>query len=160
GWEVAQFFGSDNSSSYVFVNLALLMAYGERYVLPSGMVINEFYQLENYKFSTSLNHVLWARDLLESHGSDFVRFYLALSNPSYQKSNFTLNEMTGLVSAKLVEPWQRAVTELNRLKNRIGLVDGTPYHPTTRGARRMATLTRRFERFYEAETMNLRLAAA
>lgn len=159
GWEVVQFFGYDNSYFYVFVNLALLMACGERYVLPSGMVINEFYQLDNSKFSTSLNHVVWARDLLESHGSDFARFYLALSNPSYQKSNFTLNEMTGLVSAKLVEPWQRAVTELNRLKNRIGLVDGTPYDPTTRGARRMATLTRRFERFYEAETMNLRLAA-
>ena len=135
------------------------MAYEGRYVLPSTMLINEFYEFDNYKFSTSKNHVIWARDLLEKYGSDYVRFYLALTNPSFQKANFTSEEMSKLVPDKLIEPWARMSRNMNRLLTAVRFVHGASYRPTAEGARQIQTIIRRYERFYETETMNLREAA-
>jgi methionyl-tRNA synthetase len=159
GWQLVQFFGYDNSFFYTFVHLSLLMAYEGWYVLPSTMLINEFYEFDNYKFSTSKNHVIWARDLLEKHGIYYARFYLALTNPSFQKANFTTEEMSKLVPDKLIEPWARMSGNMNRLLTAVRFVHGASYRPTAEGARQIQTVIRRYERFYEIDTMNLREAA-
>ncbi|MEA2951899.1 MAG: methionyl-tRNA synthetase [Alphaproteobacteria bacterium] len=158
-WELVQFFGYDNSYFYVLPLLALSMACGDRYIFPSTLLINEFYELENHKFSTSKDHVIWARDLLQRYRSDYVRFYLALSGPAYQKANFTEAELRKIVPAKLTEPWARMVGSLNRLMSHAGFVRGASYRPTLVGSRHMTTLKRRFERFYEVNTLDLKAAA-
>ena len=50
-------------------------------MLPDTIITNEFYELENFKFSTSKNHLIWPRDLVERHSIDEIRFFPALSNP-------------------------------------------------------------------------------
>lgn len=53
--EVVYFHGFDNTYHWGLMDLVLLMAHGDRYVLPEGNVCNEFYNLDGAKFSTSRN---------------------------------------------------------------------------------------------------------
>ncbi len=159
GYELVQFFGFDNSFFFTFLHVGLLMAHGDRYILPDVMGVNEFYELENSKFSTSRNHLIWAKDLLAECGSDELRFYLSLTNPQTQKTNFTKDEMRHAVEEKLRAPWRHTVATLNELFGAMHFVRGATYHPTSAGIERAQILTGRFERFYEAASMDLRSAA-
>ena len=64
GAEVVYFHGFDNTYHWGLMDLVLLMAHGERYVLPESNVCNEFYDLDGAKFSTSRNHLIRGADLL------------------------------------------------------------------------------------------------
>ncbi|SRR6266496_889646 len=123
GCELVQFLGYDNSFFFAIVHLSLLFAARPRTILPAAIITNEFYNLDNFKFSTSLGHAIWARDLLNEYSSDQVRFYLSLSNPENQQTNFTLTEMKQLSCATLIDPWERLVKEINRSVD-IGPITG------------------------------------
>ena len=97
GNELIQFLGYDNSFFFFVVHLVLALARPNECILPTSIVTNEFYQLDNFKFSTSKNHAIWARDLLDRRPVDEVRFYLALSNPEHQKANFTETDRKSVV---------------------------------------------------------------
>jgi len=104
--KVVQFLGYDNSYFFAFVHLALAFASDGKYAPPSFIVTNEFYELDNFKFSTSKRHVIWGRDLLKDVPADPLRFYLCLSNPEGQKMNFTLAGFRQLTEKRLQTPWQ------------------------------------------------------
>jgi methionyl-tRNA synthetase len=157
--KVVQFFGYDNSFFYTFAHLGLLLAYDGRYALPSMMLINEFYELNNSKFSTSKNHVIWARDLLTEHGGDAVRFSLAWTGPQFQKSNFTLEDMDRVLSGRLYAPWNRLREAFEGLRAASGL-DAYGLYPVHSGdVAHLEQIVRRFARAFEVETMDLRVAA-
>lgn len=87
-----QFLGFDNSYFYVFVHVALSIAAretGYAWPTPTAFVTNQFYNLDNAKFSTSKGHLVWARDLAAAFNSDLIRLYLALHGPEYQEANFS-----------------------------------------------------------------------
>ncbi len=107
-----QYLGFDNSFFYVVAHLALALAAreaGATALLPSAFVTNEFYLLDNFKFSTSLGHLIWGRDLLAEAPADEVRFYLAWSNPEYNQANFTRSDMERVVAAKFREPLKELI---------------------------------------------------
>ncbi len=79
--EVVYFHGFDNTYHWGLMDLTLLMAHGDRYVLPAANVCNEFYELEGSKFSTSRNHLMRGGELLAELPRDLVRFYLAMTAP-------------------------------------------------------------------------------
>lgn len=58
GNKLMYFLGFDNSYFWGVSHLALLMAYDGKYILPEYIVPNEFYELENAKFSTSRGHFI------------------------------------------------------------------------------------------------------
>jgi methionyl-tRNA synthetase len=87
---IIQFFGFDNSFYYAVLHIAALIAKGYR--CPETFIINEFYLLENRKFSTSRKHAIWASEFLEKENSDIVRLYLSLTGPENEQTNFSLSE--------------------------------------------------------------------
>ena len=56
--ELVFFVGFDNLFIWALVHVAELIAHEGRYVLPDTILCNEFYELENEKFSTSKGHVV------------------------------------------------------------------------------------------------------
>ncbi|WDV34378.1 class I tRNA ligase family protein [Streptomyces sp. AD16] len=64
GTELVYFHGFDNVYHWGLLDLVLLMAHGDRYVLPEANISNEFYDLEGEKFSTSRDHLIRSADLL------------------------------------------------------------------------------------------------
>lgn len=90
---VVNFFGFDNSFFYAILHLAMLMVINKGKWLPYSCIINEFYNLDGKKFSTSNNHVLWASDMVKDENSDLVRLYCCLNSPGFEKSNFNYKEM-------------------------------------------------------------------
>ena len=64
GTKVVYFLGFDNTYPFAIGAVAMLLACDGRYLLPEDFITNEFYELENSKFSTSRGHVVWGRDLV------------------------------------------------------------------------------------------------
>ncbi|MEV6235401.1 class I tRNA ligase family protein [Lentzea sp. NPDC051838] len=113
--EVVYFFGSDAGFAFAVAGVAMLLALGE-YVLPEQFVTNEFYELENDKFSTSRGHLVTGQELLEQGvPRDLIRFYLASTSPEFQRTNFTRAAMHEVTSSRLVAPWNRIAAKVNAL---------------------------------------------
>jgi methionyl-tRNA synthetase len=103
--QLVYFLGFDNGFICSIAHVALLLAHGDRYVLPDMIVSNEFYELEHEKFSTSAGHVIGVQELLAEAPRDLARFYLALTCPEHQRTNFGRAAMAEITSRRLVEPW-------------------------------------------------------
>jgi methionyl-tRNA synthetase len=156
GTELVYFHGFDNTYHWGLLDLVLLMAHGDRYVLPASNVCNEFYELSGEKFSTSRNHLIWGRDLLSTVPRDLVRFYLALTGPEFQRTSFSSVELRSVSTSVLVEPWNR-LAALTRLP--AGVAPGDPLPTTEAGRRRAATVVDRFRLCYELPTYSVSRAA-
>lgn len=83
------FLGVDNAFYYAVLTPALLLAAGVRVGVLGGLVVNEFYQLDGLKFSTSRRHAVWAEDLLAGADPALVRLYLCWDRPDRYESDFT-----------------------------------------------------------------------
>ncbi|MEV8440572.1 class I tRNA ligase family protein [Actinosynnema sp. NPDC051121] len=112
--EVVYFLGFDNTFPFAIAGLAMLMAHGDRYVVPHRFVTNEFYELENEKFSTSRGHVVQGRELAERVPRDLIRFHLATTSPEHQRTNFTLEGLETITRTRLVEPWNAVADRAER----------------------------------------------
>jgi methionyl-tRNA synthetase len=149
------FFGFDNSWYYTLVHAALLLAHGG-YALPRHYVTNEFYELGDLKFSTSLGHVVWAKDALETTASDALRYYVARTNPAYQRTSFDPAQVERTVARDVIEPL-RAVLDKRRDLAGAGSRNGD--HDSDRDGDRFGTYFDRLEAMYEPNAMDLRGAA-
>lgn len=103
------FLGFDNSYFWGVTHLALLMAHNGKYILPDVIVPNAFYELENAKFSTSRGHLIWARDLVKEIPRDYARFYLCLTSPEHNRSNFSREGLRQILTERLIAPWNSLV---------------------------------------------------
>ncbi|CAM5728094.1 class I tRNA ligase family protein [Streptomyces hirsutus] len=115
------FLGFDNAYFWGLTHLALLLAHEGRYVVPDAIVCNEFYELENEKFSTSKGHVVWTRDLVREVPRDLVRFHLALTAPEHARTNFSRAALAKITGERLVEPWNRLAGLLGKAVAELGL---------------------------------------
>jgi methionyl-tRNA synthetase len=113
--KIVNFYGFDNTYFYAIVHIALLCAANEQNRLPDAALINEFYNLDYKKFSTSNNHVIWARDLARRYHPDLIRFFTALTGPGFEKANFNEVEMGRLMQDIFVSRWQRTAIAYNAL---------------------------------------------
>jgi methionyl-tRNA synthetase len=153
--EVIYFIGFDNVYFWGLTHVALLMAHEGRYVLPDAIISNEFYELENDKLSTSLGNVLYTNDLLTEVPRDLIRFYLALSCPENQRTNFSRGAMDKVVDQRLVTPWNQLAEVLNKVTGGV-----TGELPVTAEARIRATaVAARFRACYELDGYSLTRAA-
>jgi methionyl-tRNA synthetase len=110
--EVVKFCGFDNSYFYAVLFPAVQLAYDSEIRPPKVFLTNEFYRLDELKFSTSRNHVIWGRDLLADVPADMLRFYLAYSGPETEQTNFNLDEFEKTVRRELyggIQIWLNAL---------------------------------------------------
>jgi methionyl-tRNA synthetase len=147
-----QYLGFDNSFFYVFAHLGLALLArkaGIETLLPSAFVINEFYLLDNFKFSTSQGHLIWGRDLLAEVPADDVRFYLALSNPEYSQANFTRADLDHVLDHKFRKPLEQITGALIHL----------PRERQAKTSDYQRVMLSRFESAYGEKSQSMRLAA-
>ncbi|MFL6163791.1 MAG: class I tRNA ligase family protein [Jatrophihabitantaceae bacterium] len=82
------FFGFDNAFLRAIVFPAVLGCLQPGPALPDTMICNEFYLLDNAKFSTGRAHAIWARDAFQPETQDQLRLYLASTRPDIRRRNF------------------------------------------------------------------------
>jgi len=111
-----QFLGFDNSYFFAIVHpvlqFALKRAGMKKTKLPEFIFTNEFYHLDNKKFSSSKGHAMWGRELLHFMNIDEARFYLSLQGPELAEANFNLNDARQTVRDELTIPLQRLKSNL------------------------------------------------
>ena len=156
--ELVYFHGFDNVYHWGLMDLVFLMAHGDRYIRPSGNVCNEFYDLEGEKFSTSRNHVVWSTDLLATVPRDLVRFYLALTAPEYERTNFSRTALDNVTSRRLVEPWNGLARTMSSAITRMQT--SAPLPVTAAGRRRSTGIIERFRLCYALPNCSQAGAAA
>ncbi|WP_440901434.1 class I tRNA ligase family protein [Actinosynnema sp.] len=157
GAELVYFHGFDNVYHWGLVDLVMLMAHGDRYTTPDANVCNEFYDLEGEKFSTSRGHLIWGADLFAEVPRDLVRFYLALTAPEFQRTNFSREQLHSVTTRRLVDPWNALADTTSLVLG--GVVDGTALPTTEAGRRRATAMDERFRLCYELPGFTLGRAA-
>ncbi|MGF1425971.1 class I tRNA ligase family protein [Kitasatospora sp. LaBMicrA B282] len=155
--ELVYFLGFDNAPNWAMTYVALLLAHGERYVRPTAIVCNEFYELGYEKFSTSRNHVVWSEELIAEVPRDLARFYLALTSPEFRRSNFSRAELPVVVNRRLVEPWNALAEAL--AKASAPVAEGTLLDVSAQGRRRAAALAERLRPHYRLPSYSISAAA-
>ncbi|ETW99093.1 class I tRNA ligase family protein [Candidatus Entotheonella palauensis] len=117
------FFGFDNSYMRAILFPALLFGYCEKLIQPYALALNYFYLLDHQKFSTSRNHAIWGDELAAQYGPDATRFYLSLTRPETQETNFSLPMFEATIRDLLVGQWQAWAAEIqDRLSSHFNAV--------------------------------------
>ena len=155
---VAQFLGFDNAYWFCAAHPAFAVAADMPAALPDWILTNEFYLLDNEKFSTSRNHAIWGGDFLKECPPTHLRFYLAITNPELQQTNFALAEMEATVNERLVAPWNRLLASLQRLEASHGRA-ADQAAPASETADALSQIGRTIEQAYEPDGFSLRAAA-
>jgi len=159
GTGLVQFLGFDNAYWFCIAHPALAIAAGRLDALPSQIITNEFYLLNEEKFSTSRNHAIWGADFLGLCPSTHARFYLARTNPELHQTNFSPDTMVRVVNGELVGPWNALWEAYLQLEQRFGSAPGEG----PAAAELHACLDRAVHciwRSYAQESFSLRNAAA
>jgi methionyl-tRNA synthetase len=151
------FMGFDPLYVWGLVHVAELMAHEGRYALTDTLLVNEFYELESEKFSTSKGHVVWARDLVAEVPRDIARFYMCLSAPEHARTNFSRATLVKVAGERLIGPWNELAATLAKLTAEVG--DGEPLPVSPETPARAAAMIARFSPCYELETFSLSRAA-
>lgn len=92
-----QFYGFDNTFYHLVLFPAMLIAKNDKKSLPNQFIINEFLHLDGSKFSTSREHLIWAKDFFKDHQPDLVRMYLAKIRPEKSVTNFSIQNYNSFV---------------------------------------------------------------
>jgi methionyl-tRNA synthetase len=158
GFELIYFMGFDNSFFWGMSHLALLMAFDGRYILPDTMITNEFYELENEKFSTSKGHVIWAPEIAAQYDIDATRFYLCWTNPEHHRTNFSRREMEKLILGRVIPAWSALSSNAVTLLRRVAPA-GRSLGYDSEGARRVERLRETLGTCFDSKTFSLREAA-
>lgn len=103
GWddpktEIYHFIGFDCSFSHAVLWPAMCLALGN-VSLPTMVYTNEFYKLNGSKFSTSRGHAIWGADVLKEASADEIRFYLCLTGPETEQTNFVETDYRETIEA-------------------------------------------------------------
>jgi methionyl-tRNA synthetase len=88
-----QFFGFDNGYFHAVLFPALFMAWDSALPLAKCFVVNEFYQLDGKKFSTSRRHAVWALEGLAECGQDVLRWHVLRDRPHGRQTSFSRSDL-------------------------------------------------------------------
>lgn len=114
----AQFLGYDNSYFFLVMHPVLHFALSgidyKTTLLADYIYTNEFLNLDGKKFSTSQNHLIWGRDLLDNMTSDQARFYLSLKAPELSESNFVLSDALAELESFLLKPLRQISDDIEK----------------------------------------------
>jgi methionyl-tRNA synthetase len=100
----AQGFDSIVPDAFAILVLRLL---GPELGAYDHLTLNRFLLLEGRKFSTSMRHAIWTRELTGTVDSDLVRHYLARISPGEAHSDFRIDDFVALTNQHVVDGLQR-----------------------------------------------------
>lgn len=111
--EVVFFYGFDNSYYYSFLIPAVYLALDKKKYLPTCLITNEFYCLEDKKFSTSRNHTIVANNFLSKVDPDVLRLYLMMTRPENHATSFDFEGFTDFIRKIGIEGFEKWIKNLN-----------------------------------------------
>jgi len=97
------FIAKDNIPFHVLILPALLMASGEKYILPWNVASTEFLLFCGKPFSKSRRWGVWADEALEKFPVDYWRYYLVSIRPETKDSSFTWDDFQARINNELVD---------------------------------------------------------
>jgi methionyl-tRNA synthetase len=113
-WKIVHFFGYDNSFYHsILCPVLYAIAYPD-WTPDVEYNVNEFYLLDDAKFSTSRRHAIWGRDVLTADTVDAVRWYLARTRGEVERTRFRLEEFREAAGERLAGVWQPWLDDLGR----------------------------------------------
>lgn len=127
GWaspatQIHEFIGFDCSFSHALLWPAMCAALELN--LPDSVVTNEFYRLEGGKFSTSRGHAVWGADILSEVPADSLRFYLCLTGPEREQTNFVYEDFRLVTQEVLVDGLDELVRQAAVQLTRVAAENG------------------------------------
>jgi methionyl-tRNA synthetase len=96
------FMGKDNLPFHTMFWPGQLHGYNPDLHLPDNVVISNYLNLGNKKFSKSKNRIIRPKELVDAYGLDATRFYLALIMPENKDSSFVWSDFEEKVNGVLV----------------------------------------------------------
>jgi methionyl-tRNA synthetase len=117
-WKIVHFHGYDNTFYHAILIPALYRLVHPDWKPDIDYHVNEFYELDSSKFSTSRRHAIWGKEVLGPDTVDAVRFHLARTRPEGRRTNFTAEDYEATVRDTLVGGWQRWLNDLGERVDR------------------------------------------
>jgi methionyl-tRNA synthetase len=111
-WKIVHFLGFDNSFYHAIFCPALYKLAYPGWTPDIDYNLNEFYLLDDDKFSTSRRHAVWGKDVLNPSTVDSLRFYLSWTRPEGRRTNFAWSRYEAFRDETLIATWQRWLTDL------------------------------------------------
>lgn len=97
------FIGKDNIPFHTLILPALLIASGDKYVLPWTVASTEYLLFKGLKFSKSKRVGIWIDEALEVFPVDYWRFALIALRPELRDTNFTWEEFQRIINNDLID---------------------------------------------------------
>ncbi|MFJ5259390.1 class I tRNA ligase family protein [Streptomyces sp. NPDC088387] len=120
-WKIVHFFGYDNSFYHAILYPVLYRLAFPGWEPDIDYHVNEFYLLDDQKFSTSRRHAVWGKEILTPETVDAVRFYLSRTRSEGARTSFERDAYTATVREVLIDGWQGWLDDLgHRLNTRYG----------------------------------------
>lgn len=113
-WKIVHFFGYDNSFYHSILYPVLYQLAYPDWRPDIDYHHNEFYLLDGKKFSTSRRHAIWGKEILSQESVDAVRFYLSLTRPEKERTNFQLSAYQEELRQTLIGEWQSWLHDLGQ----------------------------------------------
>lgn len=117
-------YGFDNVSAYLMGMEPILQKIGYKKITDINFV-NQFLLLNGSKFSTSRNHALWVRHLVEQKviHSDLLRLIMALNSPDKEIVDFNIETITATLN-EFVRKWNSMLYRVSSLTKWTISLDG------------------------------------
>lgn len=84
--------GKDNIPFHTIILPSLLLAHGGGLRLPCDIISSEHMTLDGSKISTSKNHAIWAKDIVDKYNPDALRYFLIANGPEKRDTDFSWRE--------------------------------------------------------------------
>jgi methionyl-tRNA synthetase len=141
----AYFQGKDNVVFHTVIWPSILLGYGEGgeygagkpLHLPDNVIASEYLTMEGKQFSTSRQHSIYLRDVLDRYDPDPVRYHLVAAGPETQDTDFTWAEFVRRNNDELLATWGNLV---NRTLTNAYRQFGAVPHPGERAPEDQALL--------------------
>lgn len=128
--------------------------------LPSTIYVHGFINSEGKKMSKSLGNVVSPFDLVQTYGTDAVRYYFLREIPTLDDGDFSISRMDEIYNSELANELGNLVMRITTLSERDGLVIQKreiidPYDETSDELFRQFQLNKILERiFAKIKTLN------
>ncbi|WP_375411718.1 class I tRNA ligase family protein [uncultured Bradyrhizobium sp.] len=110
-WQIVHFFGYDNSFYHTIMYPALYRLAFPEWKSSISYHMNEFYLLDGLKFSTSRQHAVWGKEVLNPDSVDAVRYHLCLTRGEVKRADFNRAALASTNDTILGE-WDRWLSGL------------------------------------------------
>ncbi|TNH42947.1 class I tRNA ligase family protein [Photorhabdus luminescens] len=118
-WKIVHFFGYDNSFYHSILYPVLYRLAYPDWQPDIDYHYNEFYLLEGKKFSTSRRHAIWGKEILTPESVDAIRYYLCLTRPEQEQTNFQFDVYKAELCQTLIGVWQKWLHDLGLRVTRL-----------------------------------------